>query len=122
MQKENKDRVQRLLLDIQDVCNSILTNLFTLGTDLNTKTLMSVAYSPLTDIVYVYCRDSYSGHLLLFELTRQLKEGGVEIENISSDTICNRFVIELEFKSKDQIALNKIEDKIDVETIDERHL
>mgnify|MGYP003661594093 CR=1 FL=1 len=122
MQKENKDRVQRLLLDIQDVCNSILTNLFTLGTDLNTKTLMSVAYSPLTDIVYVYCRDSYSGHLLLFELTRQLKEGRVEIENISSDTICNRFVIELEFKSKDQIALNKIEDKIDVETIDERHL
>lgn len=122
MQKENKDRIQRLLLNIREVSNNILTNLFTLGNDLNTKTIMSVAYSPLHDIVYVYCSDTYSGHLLLFELKRQFKEGGVEIDNITSDTINNRFVIELEFKNKKQIALNKIEDKTDVETIDERYL
>ena len=93
MNRIKNDRIQNFLQHIKLICDNILTNLFTLGNDLNTQTIMSVAYSPLNDIVYIYCADTDTGHILKQEIKRKFIEGEVKIHKINTDIVNNRYII-----------------------------
>ena len=123
MNKIQKDRIQTFLGHIKLICENILTNLFTLGNDLNTQTIMSIAYSPLHDIVYIYCADTYTGDILRREVIRKFKEGEVKIHKINSDIVNNRYVLELEFRHREVIEQNINEGKNDINLlVDNRHI
>lgn len=123
MEAKQKNRIQSFLSQINEICTNLLNNLFTLGNDLNTKTIMSIAYSPIHDIVYVYCADTYTGHILKQELEKQFQSGYVRYETINSDIIGNRYVIEIEFRHKEVIEQNKSEGKEKISLLtDERYL
>lgn len=122
MEANKKERIQKFLTQIQDMCNNLLDNLYTLGNDVDKKCVKGLTYSPLKDIVYVYCSDEYSGSVLLFELKEQFKDNQVDIKRISSDQVNGNLVIELEFESKAIIDLNKKENKTEYKSIDNRHL
>ena len=127
MNRIKNDRIQNFLQHIKLICDNILTNLFTLGNDLNTQTIMSVAYSPLNDIVYIYCADTDTGHILKQEIKRKFIEGEVKIHKINTDIVNNRYIIELEFRHKEVIEQNINEGKKEINLlskypIDNRHL
>ena len=121
MNRIENDRIQNFLGQIKLVCDKILANLFTLGNDLNTQTIMSIAYSPLNDIVYIYCADTYTGHILKQEVKRKFKEGEVKIYKINTDIVNNRYIIELEFRHKEVIEQNINEGKKEINLLSKEH-
>ena len=122
MNKEIKERIQTLLSQIKLLSENILKNLFSLGSkDINTRTIVSYTYSPTNDIIYIYCKDSYSGSLLQKELTEWCKLNEVPFKRIGSDQVNNMYIVELEFGNPDIIALN-IEGKAKIKSIDNRYL
>jgi len=122
MKDETKKRLETLLVQVKGVCESTLQNLFTLGKEVNTKSIISYTYSPQTDIVYVYCKDSISGNLLYRELQKIFSsENGIDTKSIKTDVVNNMFIIEIEFGDKNMIALN-LKENAETKSIDNRYL
>jgi hypothetical protein len=113
---------KHLLIEVGGLSQSILDNLFTLGSDVDKKTIVSLTYSPTTDTIYIYCKDSFSGGLLYCELKKQLtQENGVDIKTITTDIVNSMYIIELEFGNKETIIKN-LEQSVTTKSIDNRYL
>lgn len=106
MKVEVKERIKSLLTQIKTLSENILKNLFTLGNEIHTTSVISYTYSPNTDIVYIYCNHDYSGQLLLKELKNFFLMNKVQVKGINSDMVNKMFIIEIEFGDKDIISAN----------------
>ena len=122
MTTDAKKRIQNLLVQIKDICENSLKNIFTIGNDINTNSIINYTYSPTTDIVYIYMKDHFSGQLLLTELKNILNhKNGVDMKSIGNDIVNNMFIIELEFGNKNVIKEN-LQQEADMKSIDNRYL
>lgn len=122
MPTDAKVRIKHLLEQIKNICDNLLKNIFTIGNDVNTKSIISYTYSPNTDIIYIYIKDHYSGSLLLHELSTLLsKDNGVDMKSIDKDIVNDMFIIELEFGNKFIIADN-LKQEVSIKSIDNRYL
>lgn len=122
MTTDAKKRIQSLLVQVKSVCENLLLNIFTIGNDVNTKSIINYTYSPSNDLVYIYITDHFSGSLLLQELKNTLrKDNGVDIKSIDNDIVGNMFIIELEFGNKKIIEENLQQD-VGIKSIDNRYL
>ena len=61
MTTDAKKRIQSLLVQVKGVCENLLLNIFTIGNDVNTKSIINYTYSPSNDLVYIYITDHFSG-------------------------------------------------------------
>ena len=98
MKTEANRRINTLLIQMREICNSLLFNNYTLGNDVDVETIISLTYSPKTDVVY---RQLYK---LLYV------DNEINLKGITTDTISNMFIIELEFGDVDNISLNYSQD------------
>ena len=121
MEQAIKTRIQTLLSQIKHISENILKNLFTLGNDVNTKSIISYTYSPHTDIVYIYCNDSYSANLLKRELKHFFNQNNITPKSVEIDEVNKMYIIEVEFGNKEIIELN-IEVGAKMNSIDNRYL
>jgi hypothetical protein len=120
--KDNKERIQGLLLQVKSLCENQLENIFTLGNDIKIDSIVNYTYSPNADLVYVYINDNFSGHLLFRELKSLLtKKNGVDMKSIEKDVVNDMFIIELEFGNK-KIIKENLQQEVAVRSIDDRHL
>ena len=103
------DRVQSLLMQIRDICNNILTNIYALGNDMDINVINSLIYSP-NDVVYIYCKYDYTAHLLFQNLIELLlNKNDIGLKSITKDIVLDIYIIELNFVNQSNIDLNKLE-------------
>ena len=104
------DRATSLLMQIRDICNNLLVNNYSLGNDIDQKSIVSLTYSPTTDIVYIYCKNDYTANILYKQLKKLLyTDNKMPINQVNFDIVGNSFCIELEFACVESIKLNKKE-------------
>ena len=114
--KEMKKGVKATLIRINSMCEIILSGMQELDDEIDVHAILSISYSPKSDTFYIFVKCKYTGQKLEETIKHLYQLNKVDYEDISSDIVHNKYVIEIMHNQKDIIQANA-EEELDYSAI-----